>query len=99
VNPGGPFPYVIVDVVLSSDDDEVAHPPEPDALVDRKVSAGDDVRDVGITSAEALVPGQIGTSAPGNPSPLSPIRSPLYHLQAVMAENGYTLQRSGPIWY
>jgi hypothetical protein len=54
---------------LSSDDDEVAYPPEPDASVDQKVSVTDDVGDVGTTSAEALVPGPIRIDAPSDPKP------------------------------
>jgi hypothetical protein len=63
------FPGVIADVVLSSDDDDTVHPPEPDAPIDRKASAADDTGDVGTTSAKAIILGLIGTGAPGNPSP------------------------------
>jgi hypothetical protein len=30
-DPGGAFPEIAADIVLSSDDDDVARPPEPDA--------------------------------------------------------------------
>jgi hypothetical protein len=61
---------------MSSDDDEAIHPPEPDAPVDRKVSATDDTGDAGTISAKALVPGPIGAGAPGNPRPPATDRVP-----------------------
>jgi hypothetical protein len=76
---------------MSSDDDEAIHPPEPDAPVDRKVLATDDTGDAGTISAKALVPGPIGAGAPSNPRPLPLIGSPLFHLQAIIARNAYTL--------
>jgi hypothetical protein len=56
-----------MDVVLPSDDDDAAHQPEPDAPVNRKILGTDDAGDVGVTSAEAIIPSQIGASAPSNP--------------------------------
>jgi hypothetical protein len=66
-NPGA-FPKVVVDVILSSNGD-AAHPLDPDALVDQKVSTVDDVGDKGTTLAKALVPSPIGVDAPSNPRP------------------------------
>jgi hypothetical protein len=58
-----------VDAVLSSNDDDTAHPPELDALVDQKASDDDDVGVAGTTSAEAIVPRQIRVGVYGNPRP------------------------------
>jgi hypothetical protein len=75
VNPRA-FPKLIVNIVLSNDDGEACRPPEPNVLVDRKVSAADDGGDVGTAFAEALVPGPIGTRAFGNPRPPITVQSP-----------------------
>jgi hypothetical protein len=64
-------------VVLSSDDDDVAHPPEHDASVERKMSAADDAKGVGTTSAKALIPGSIRVGTPGNPKPIGIDRVPI----------------------
>jgi hypothetical protein len=57
-----------VDVILPSDD-ETVYPKKLDASVDQKVSATNDARDMGTTSAEALVPSPIEAGAPSNPRP------------------------------
>jgi hypothetical protein len=66
VNPGG-FPDFIMNVVLSNDDDDATHQSEHDAPVDRKISAANGAGDVGTTSAEAIILGQIGASALDTP--------------------------------
>jgi hypothetical protein len=69
MNPGA-FPEVIVDIVVSSnEDDDATYLPEPDALGDRDVLVVDDAGGVGTTSAEATIPDPIRVGAPGTIMP------------------------------
>jgi hypothetical protein len=65
----GAFPEIATDIVLSSDDDDVAYPPEPDAPAMPKGLANDDAGVVGTASVKTLIPGLIGTDAPNLPRP------------------------------
>jgi hypothetical protein len=49
-----------MDINLSSDD-EAVHPPEPDAPIDQKVLADDDIGDVKASSVEPTALGPIGS--------------------------------------
>jgi hypothetical protein len=59
-----------VDINLFNDD-EIVHPPEPDAPADRKVQAGDDVGDVGASSVESNALGPIGSGVPEKSKPFA----------------------------
>jgi hypothetical protein len=57
-----------MDVLLSSDDDDAAHPPEPNAPATLKASPVDDAKVVGTASAETPIPGLIGDDVPKLPA-------------------------------
>jgi hypothetical protein len=65
----GAFPKIVAYIVLYSDDDDVAYPPEHDAPAMPKGSTDDDIGVVGVASAETLVPGLIGTDVRNLPRP------------------------------
>jgi hypothetical protein len=65
------FPKVVVDIALSSDDDDAERGcmPGQNALVERDISAADDARGAGMTSVEATIPGPSEIGAPGSSRP------------------------------
>jgi hypothetical protein len=64
----GAYPEAHVDINLSNDDKTV-HPPEHDAPANQKVLAGDDIGDVGASSAEPTFPGLIRSDMPEKSKP------------------------------
>jgi hypothetical protein len=65
---------------LSSDDEDVARSPEPDALTVPKGSADNGARVAGIDLAKTLIHGPIRTDAPNLPRPSIVDRVPIVSL-------------------
>jgi hypothetical protein len=73
----GAFSEITTDVILSSDDDDAAHPLDPDASAMPKGSADNDAGVVGTTSAETLIPGLIRVDTPKVPRPSAADQIPI----------------------
>jgi hypothetical protein len=85
-----------VDIDLSSGN-EIARSLVPDVLVNPKVPAADDAKNVGAISAAATPPGLIEADAPEKPKTSATDRVPAVPPLVGMAKSAYTLLLGDPI--